>query len=108
MKETPTPRTKAAIELASDPNGAKEVCDLCEELESELAEARKQRDDLLAENNQIYEQLKSERKASFREQRDMLQKLLSRILGDLPQKRDWLDPVLEREALAAVKGKSHD
>lgn len=35
-----TPQTDAAIKLASDPDGAREVCDLCERLERELSEAR--------------------------------------------------------------------
>ena len=36
----PTPLTDAAIAQASDPDGAKEVCDLCEALERQLDEAR--------------------------------------------------------------------
>lgn len=38
MIDAPTPRTDAALELASDPDGAREVCALCEQLERELAE----------------------------------------------------------------------
>lgn len=36
-----TPETDAAIELASDPDGAREVCDLCERLERERNEANR-------------------------------------------------------------------
>jgi hypothetical protein len=37
MNAEETPRTHAAIMLASDADGAKEVCQLCEELERENA-----------------------------------------------------------------------
>lgn len=36
----PTPLTDAAIARAPDPDGAREVCDLCEALERQLGEAR--------------------------------------------------------------------
>jgi len=40
MDTTPTPETDAAIALANDPDGAPEVCDLCESLERRLAACR--------------------------------------------------------------------
>ena len=33
--------------------------------------------------------------------------LLGRIINDLPERRDWLDPDLEREARAFLEGKHH-
>jgi hypothetical protein len=41
MNPTDTPETAAAIALASDPDGAREVCDLCERLERERDAALK-------------------------------------------------------------------
>jgi hypothetical protein len=34
-----------------------------------------------------------------------LEYVLTQILKDLPAKRDWLDPLLERQAFELLKGK---
>jgi hypothetical protein len=49
MKKQPTPETDEAIALASDPNGAKEVCDLCKKLEIDRNYWRLQHDKVCAE-----------------------------------------------------------
>lgn len=89
---------------------ARQVADL----ERQLAEARESRDHYIAENNRIAEELKLERKQSFREQRDALVEAASEGLTSLD--RAIADHSVDegsrlglafrplRAALAAVKG----
>jgi hypothetical protein len=57
MDTTPTPETDAAIALANDPDGAPEVCDLCESLERRLAACREALEDLIAQRDRLAEAL---------------------------------------------------
>ncbi len=40
---------------------------------------------------------------AMRKSHPLLLSALTQIMRDLPHKRDWLDPVLERQALAAIE-----
>jgi predicted nucleic acid-binding Zn-ribbon protein len=87
-------------------------------LERELVEAREQLDDAIVEAAHYMRQaMKVERElAEAREQRDMLAEALEYVVDDLDVETrgrighsgKWCSLITAREALAAVKGGSHD
>jgi hypothetical protein len=42
--------------------------------------------------------------AAMVRERNVLRSLLRQLINDLPRKRDWLDPALERQARALAAG----